>query len=246
MLGALCFTGSGRGRAVPASLYGLPVLRAEVDPEGFFGERRLRKAGRALRRGGVARLLVPWNFQGWELFRRLGLREVEPEPLVQAQSAPLALESLERLGLAPDRATVALRGRRVDRSLRRAAAELCPRVRNLVVDVPGGGRELEKWLRWEFGIPILPSQAPGEVGLCFQPGCGQGDRVSLDLYGPSPGLGGLMLTAPALAREDRGNLPLLTALWEGGKLAAEDIKILDRTGSNTYNDTESVIMPTQF
>lgn len=246
MLGTMRFAPHGRGKPAPVNLYGLSVLETEVDPEGFFGERRLKKAGRALRLGGVGRLLVPWNFQGWELFRRLGLRPVEPEPFLRAQSVPLVLESLDRLGMAPDRATVALRGRRVDRSLRRAAAELCPRVRNLVVDVPGGGRELEKWLRWEFGIPILPSQAPGEVGLCFQPGCGQGDRVSLDLYGPSPGLGGLMLTAPALAREDRGNLPLLTALWEGGKLAAEDIKILDRTGSNTYNDTESVIMPTQF
>ena len=33
-------------------LYGIPVLRAEADPEGFWGERRLRRAGRGLGRGG--------------------------------------------------------------------------------------------------------------------------------------------------------------------------------------------------
>ena len=30
---------------------------------------------------------------------------------------------------------------------------------------------------------------------------------------------------PALAEEDRAQLPLLAALWEGGRLAREDIKI---------------------
>ena len=246
MLGAMRFARHGRGKPVPASIYGLCVLRSEVDPEGFWGERRLKKAGRALHLGGVARLLAPERFGAWNLLSALGLRPVEPEPFLRSQSVPLVLESLERLGLAPDRATVALRGRRVDRSLRQAAAELCPRVRNLVVDVPGGGRELEQWLRWEFGIPILPREAPGEVGLHFQPGGGEGDRVALDLYGPSPTLGGLVLSAPALREEDRENLSLLTALWEGGKLGPEDIKILDRSGTNTYHDTESAIVPTEL
>ena len=35
----------------------------------------------------------------------------------------------------------------------------------------------------------------------------------------------LMLSAPALAEEDRGNLPLLAALWEGGCLPKEGLKI---------------------
>ena len=243
MLGAMRFARHGRGKPVPASIYGLCVLRSEVDPEGFWGERRLKKAGRALRLGGVARLLAPERFGAWNLLSALGLRPVEPEPFLRSQSVPLVLESLERLGLAPDRATVALRGRRVDRSLRQAAAELCPRVRNLVVDVPGGGRELEQWLRWEFGIPILPREAPGQVGLRYYPGCRGGDEENLDLYGPCPQLSGLTLAAPELAEEDRENLPLLSALWEGGKLGPEDIKILDRTGGKTYNDTESILMP---
>ena len=69
--------------------------------------------------------------------------------------------------------------------------------------------------------------------------------MNLGLYGPSPKLAGLSLSAPELAEEDRENLPLLAALWEGGRLGPEDIKILDRTGPNTYNDTESILMPTE-
>ena len=83
MLGTMRFAPHGRGKPAPVNLYGLSVLEAEVDPEGFFGERRLKKAGRALRLGGVGRLLVPWNFQGWELFRRLK-NAVEPcEELIE-------------------------------------------------------------------------------------------------------------------------------------------------------------------
>ena len=243
MIGRLSFARRGRGRTAPGRLYGLNVLWAEVDPDSFWAVRRLRNAGLAFRRAGVSRLLVPGSFEGWEVLQSMGLRPVETEPLIRAQSAPLALEILERRGLAPDRATVALRGSRADRAVRQAAVELCPHVRNLVIDVNNGGRELAQWLRWEFGLPILPREAPGQVGLRYYPGCRGGDEENLDLYGPCPQLSGLTLAAPELAEEDRENLPLLSALWEGGKLGPEDIKILDRTGGKTYNDTESILMP---
>lgn len=245
MIGRLKFTARGKGTAVPGKLYGLNVLWAEVDPESFWALRRLRKAGRSFRRAGVSRLLVPGSFADWSVVGAMGLRPIETEPLVKAHSAPLALGSLERRGLAPDRATVALRGSRADRAMRQAAAELCPRVRNLVIDVPRGGRELAQWLRWEFGMPVLPQEMPGQVGLCFHPGSEGEDEENLGLYGPNPRLAGLALAVPELAEEDRENLPLLAALWEGGKLGPEDIKILDRTGPNTYNDTESILMPTE-
>ena len=245
LIGRLKYTARGKGTAVPGRLYGLNVLWAEVDPESFWAARRLRKAGRSFRRAGVSRLLVPGSFQGWEVVGGMGLRPVETESFVQAQSAPLALESLERRGLAPDRATVALRGARTDRALRQAAVELCPKVRNLVIDVPRGGRELAQWLRWEFGMPVLPRELPGQVGLCFHPDSEGEDELNLGLYGPNPRLAGLALSVPELEQEDREDLPLLAALWEGGRLGPGDIKILDRTGANTYNDTESILMPTE-
>ena len=55
MFGQLVYTAGGRGRPAPGRLYGLPVLRVEADPTGFWGERRLRRSARGLRRGGALR-----------------------------------------------------------------------------------------------------------------------------------------------------------------------------------------------
>lgn len=225
MVGQLICAPRGRGRGEPGRLYGLPVLRTEVDRSGFWGEHRLRRAARALRLGGALRVLTPQGFAGWPVLEAFGLRRVDPENFVRAQSVPLALEALARQGVAPDRATVALRGVRADREMARTAAELCAKVRRLVVDAPRGGEELAQWLRREFGVPILPAKEVGQTALRFQEGCAAPEEATLDLFGPRPGLGGLTLAAPGLAGEDRENLPLLTVLWEGGRLAPEDIKI---------------------
>lgn len=225
MVGQLICTPKGRGRGEPGRLYGLPVLRAEVDRLGFWGERRLRRAARELRRGGVLRVLTPSDFDRWPLLEIFGLRRVDPELFVRAQSVPLALEVLARQGLAPDRATVALRGVRADREMARAAAELCPKVRRLVVDAPRGGRELAQWLRREFGVPILPPDEVGQAALRFQEGRPVPEKAALDLFGLQPDLAGLTLTAPGLAEQDREDLALLAVLWEGGRLKPENIKI---------------------
>ena len=51
------------------------------------------------------------------------------------------------------------------------------------------------------------------------------EEASLELWGPRPRLAGLRLSAPELEEADRENLPLLAALWEGGRLAPQAIKI---------------------
>lgn len=225
MLGQLILTPHGRGKPEAVNLYGLTVLRAEVDRSGFWGERRLCGAGKRLRLGGAFRVLTSPDFDRWPLLERFGLRRVDPEPFVRAQSVPLALALLERQGLAPDRAAVALRGLRVDRDFLRTAEELCPRVRSLIIDAPRGGRELAQRLRWEYGVPILPEGERGQAALIFQAGCPRHEETALELFGPRPRLAGLTLSVPRLDARDREALPLLAALWEGGRLRPEDIKI---------------------
>ena len=227
MLGQLVFDG-GRGGPRRALLYGLPVLRCQADPEGFWGERRLKRAGRSLCAGGAVRALVPAGFDRWPLLLKLGLRPVDPGAFLRAQAAPLAASLLERQGLAPDRATVALRGRRADGEMIRAALSLCPRVRRLTISAPQGGEELAAWLRREYGLPILPADAPAQAALLLQPGTEPEDAnpcPALTLFGPEPDLAGLRLSAPDLAPTDREDLPLLSALWEGGRLGPEQLKI---------------------
>lgn len=227
MLGQLVFDG-GRGGPRRALLYGLPVLRCQADPEGFWGERRLKRAGRSLCAGGAVRALVPAGFDRWPLLLKLGLCPVDPGAFLRAQAAPLAASLLERQGLAPDRATVALRGRRADGEMLRAALALCPRVRRLTISAPRGGEELAAWLRREYGLPILPADAPAQAALLLQPGTEPEDAnpcPALTLFGPEPDLAGLRLSAPDLAPTDWEDLPLLSALWEGGRLAPERLKI---------------------
>ena len=227
MLGQLVFDG-GRGGPRRALLYGLPVLRCQADPEGFWGERRLKRAGRSLCAGGAVRALVPAGFDRWPLLLKLGLRPVDPGAFLRAQAAPLAASLLERQGLAPDRATVALRGRRADGEMLRAALALCPRVRRLTISAPQGGEELAAWLRREYGLPILPADAPAQAALLLQPGTEPEDAnpcPALTLFGPEPDLAGLRLSAPDLAPTDREDLPLLSALWEGGRLTPGQLKI---------------------
>ncbi|MGI5962857.1 MAG: hypothetical protein ACOX7N_03960 [Lawsonibacter sp.] len=225
MIGQLAWEKRGHGRAHQAELYGLKVLRVWADPEGWWGERRLRRAGRSLRRWGALRALVPAEFARWDLLEQEGVTGIDPAPFLKAQGARLTLRYLERQGTAPDRATVALVGNRADRDMMRVATELCPKVRHLVIAAPRGGRELAEWLRWEFGVPILPQEEPAQANVWFSPGQVQRAEERLELYGTTPSLGGMAVWAPALAQEDCGQLPLLTALWENGKLGAEGVKI---------------------
>ena len=225
MLGQLTAEEGWGGRAERGELYGLPVLRTRANWEGFWGEGRLRRAGRALRRGGAMRALVPRDFGRWDVLGRCGLVPVDPGPFLRGQSLPLTLRALERRGLAPDRATVSLRGARADREMAREAVRLCSRVRRLVIDAPRGGEELAKWLRWQLGVPILPRGEQGELALRFDPEGRAGEEPALELYGQTPALEGMALTAPGLEEEDRGDLALLAALWEGGRLGSSQIKI---------------------
>ena len=224
MFGRLEFSPGGRGRGEVCNLYGLPILLTRADPEGRFGEHRLRRAGRVLKRGGVLRTLLPAGVEQWGLLERLGLQGVDPGPLLRATAPELTLEALRGRDVDPEKATVALSGGRADGEMFRCAAALCPRVRRIVVAAPGG-EGLSRRLREEFGVPILPPEHPAQLELRLRPPQRERGEPRLELYGPNPALEGLKLTAPKLAAEDREALDVLTLLWERGKLPLDGIKI---------------------
>jgi hypothetical protein len=212
------------GAAEPGRLYGLPVVRAQVDPDGHLGAFRLRRTGRNLYRSGALQILAPKNFGGWSVLRQQGIAPIDPLPLLRDQSARLALESLCRQGREPGKNAVALRGRRAGRDMERAALRLCGQVRRLVIEAPEGGDELARWLRRQYGMPILPPEEQTPVEICFDP-MPSAAETSLRLFGTEPSLGGLQLTAPELKPGDKSDLSLLFVLWEGGILQECDLKI---------------------
>ena len=209
---------------------GLRCLRVSVPVRpGLQDDRRKRRAEQgaaALYRAGVRRALTAEDFPDWPALEGQGLRSVDPEPFCQAIAVPLALAALRRAGILRVRATVALSGPRVSRPLFAAAARLCPQVRHLVVDVPGEGEELAAWLREEYGAAVLrPGGAAPDVTLAFGPG-GEERGTVLRLYGPVPGLAGLRPTPEEGGLPpDLAPLPLLSLLWECGRLTEGQIRI---------------------
>ena len=218
MLGELVYRKRGDGRPRRTDRCGLPVLEAAVPVGGWRERGRVRSAARRLWRQGVVRVLAPPGFSHWDLLTERGMRGVDSVPFLRFYAGELALAALLREGVAPQRGTVALRGRRVDRDMVRAAEFLCPRVRELAVSARQGGEELSAWLRREYGMPVRPDGEGITAAVRFDETAPSGGGVELALYGPAPQLAGICPRAAALEEGDREDLPLLAALWETGRL----------------------------
>lgn len=222
MFGRLVFSNEGREGVERREIYGLPVLQVQVRPRGWREKGRLRRGARRLARAGARRVLVPQGFAQWTILERWDLRPVDPVPFLRFYAQQIVLAALQRREIAPNTATVALRGRRVDRDMARCAQLLCPLVRQVAVSAPQGGEELSRWLRREYGLPVQPDGAQVSLAVYFD-GEGAGEEDLL-LWGPSPQLGSIVPCAPGLMGEDREDLALLTALWETGKLGSDALE----------------------
>lgn len=224
MLGQIKLEEGGWGSARRADLYGLTILRTCIDLEGWMRSTRLRRGGRGLHTAGVRRVLLPVSLEDSPMLKRFQLAPVDPGPMVRACASDLALTALREMGKEEKQAAVALRASRVDRDVARSAALLCRQVRHVIIDAPQGGEELALRLRREFGLPVLPPEEEGTLALRFDSGAPSRERA-LELYGLHPDLAGLHIRAPGLAEEDREDLQVLTALWQGGKLPREKLNI---------------------
>lgn len=204
------------------SLLGMPVLQVSLSTKGWWATRRLRRAARTLSRRGVHRVLVPPGFDAWRELCRWGLRGVDPLPLYRAVADRLVIAELERRGVDVVRACVALQGDFVDGDLARTAWLLCPRVRTVIVQVERGGERLVRELYREFGAAALPD-AEADVKVRFS---GEGNPGELVLCG-RPELLGLSLELSGIELpEGVESLPLMTALWQAGKLSPEQLSVV--------------------
>lgn len=208
-------------------LLGLSLLRGEI-PGSALTPRRVRRTARALRKAGVVRVLAPEGFPLWEEVLAQGLRPVETGELCRALAVPVALAALAGDEVPLRQASVTLQGDRVTRALRAAAMELCPQVRQLLVEVPAGGEELQRELNREFGLPVVEGgpERWTHLTLCFSPpGEGRRGRI-VDLSGETPGLAEYRFNLREGALPgDAAALPLLAALWASGRLERGDITV---------------------
>lgn len=204
---------------------GMSVLCAQVPaPPGLRRKallRRLRRAGERLWAEGINRVLVAADFPHalWGPLEQAGMAGVETGPFCRAQAVPLVLALLGRRGVEAAKATVCLTGESAVGEVQRTAELLAPQVARLVIDCPRQGVELARWLRREYGLPLVePGSLQPDVTAAFDRS-GDGARTDLRLCGPVPELAGLRLEPEEGALPDGfAPLPLLAALWECGKM----------------------------
>lgn len=207
----------GRGRMEAVELGPVPVLRATVyEPEGLSGkrlERRLKRAERRLAKAGVCRIVLGADFPYGEKLRVL--RPIDVWPMRRGLADVFALGALAAQGIPPNRGRVALSAPRLCPELTAAAERLCPQVRGLLIDAPGGV-EYARWLHVRCGIPVTPPAAGADVTAAFGPGGGRWGRT-VELY-DGGSLHGLTLRAEDLTLPEDCAGQLLALLWEEGRL----------------------------
>ena len=209
MLGRIRW-GSGRKIVLGAErILELPVLLLELPRFARRPERAVRKGSDLLVKHGVKYVLAPPDFSWWFILTGAGLRPVDTIPLRRALVPAWTAAQLNRRGIAPEQAILRLKGERWEPVLEELAWDLCPMVRRLIFDVPGG-EEMANRLRREKGIPVLPGNFTNA-------------HLTLRLD-DGPILAGAEITLPGWELPvDCDILSMLSVLWETGRVKIEEI-----------------------
>lgn len=235
MVGWLRLTGERhlRPTVTPVQVLGYPLVEVSLPPGNL--SRRLKQGAGALTRRGIRRVVTAPGLAGREELEALGLTPVDPLPLCVAKGRDMALFLLKDIPLRERR--VAIRGDRAAGPAWELAHALCPETAALFLDFDRGEEELADSLRGRYGAAPQPlGQEVLQLTLEFSPGPTSAGRT-LRLWG-EPGLAGLRLCPPGPVPPDLEELPLLTLLWEAGRMTAHEIPVtfaLDRTAENPYN-----------
>ena len=209
MLGRIRW-GSGRKIVLESDrILGLSILTLELPQRGRKPERAVRKGVKLLRENRVKRVLAPPDFPWWPMLTEAGLHPVDTTRLRCALTPVWLTAQLNRRGIAGEQAILRLKGDGREPVLEGLAWNLCPMVRRLVFDIPGG-EEVASRLRYGMGIPVLP---------------GNFTNAHLTLWlNDGPVLEGAEITLPG--RElptDCDRLSMLSVLWEAGWVKTEEI-----------------------
>ncbi len=221
MVGELvCRRERGRGKLERTALGPLAAVRWTVyAPEGLAHwrlERRLGRAERKLCGAGAGRVVLPRGFPYGDRLRLL--RPVDPLSMWRGAADVLALGALDAEGIPRRRGRVALAASRLCPELEYAAERLCPLVRGLLIDAPGG-EDYARYLQAKFGLPVTPPAAGADVTVAFGPNGGRWGR-RLELHGTAD-LGGLTAAVEGVELPEDCWDQVLALLWEQGAVKPE-------------------------
>ncbi len=202
------------------------LSRGPRTPEAVL-RRRVAAAAKRLHRMGVNRAVLPPAFPYGAQLEKYGIRPVSTLALRRRVAADWVRAALAERELPVGGARVAVSAAQLTGEAVRTVTELALRHRYVLLDLPGGGEELCRQLRREYGVSVLlgPSKEQmeeAEALVLFDPRTDLAAKnpVVLTLYGEEAPLPALALP-PALEEQlpdgaDRGQL--LAALQEAGVL----------------------------
>lgn len=222
-------------------ILGMRFLRADIRANG---ERALRAAARRaagkLVRAGGRRLVLPPELPEAEAFP--GLSPVTAGPLFEALAARMALRVLREMRIGAEGTCVGIAAERASVSAERLLLSLAVSVRHLSVEMPAGADAFADRMARARGLSLrLGASAlaacPVVVALSPVEAAGEGTLLWLCQAPPPAESARRILSGARLAlREEPERLPgdadavmLLAALWEGGAVETEEIRILEFT-----------------
>lgn len=212
MIGYLVWQDKGwRIRYFEEQICGVSLWRVEL-PVTEYPRRRQRLLVRStdtLRCHGVTRLLEETPF----------FPSIPTGLLWRALAAQTALVALRQNQIPPERAFIALRAEKADRSVVACCAALAPVVRGMVLEIPHCD-QLTWQLQRRFGLPVLAHG--GDLTLNFS-----ANGSGIDLHGDIPRPLGLTLTCPALELPtDCPQEALLAYLVEQGAVNWRELRVV--------------------
>lgn len=225
MLGQLVWQEDlGQKVMVQRTLYhDLPVERVALSQHKWWLRRRMKKAVKLFSKRQISRILVPEDFDHWELFHWHGITGLDNLGFLRAFASQILIAKMSSHHLDLRGCTVALRGYRTERDMVLAAQELAFLVRDIAVSAPVGGEGLRRWLQRECGLAVRPDTPGVEGAICFDESASRDGGVVVGLYQGSPDLLQIGARYEAGAQTIQ-QMQLLTALWETGKLNPEQLE----------------------
>lgn len=138
--------------------------------EGMLAALSAKRAAKYLQKRRVSYAVFPKDYPYAEVFARCGVLPPPEQPLRMAKAAEIIRRAMARLGLAPERACIALCAPSQSAALEAAARELSKDVRYLALCAPNGER-LARTLRWDCGASVHTLQTDeriaADLSVCF-------------------------------------------------------------------------------
>lgn len=138
--------------------------------EGMLAALSAKRAAKYLQKRRVSYAVFPKDYPYAEVFARCGVLPPPEKPLRMAKAAEIIRRAMARLGLAPERARIALCAPSQSAALEAAARELSKDVRYLALCAPNGER-LARTLRWDCGASVHTLQTDeriaADLSVCF-------------------------------------------------------------------------------